>query len=409
MNIHEVLSSSLDSIRHNKLRSFLTLLGVVIGIFSIIAVMTAINVLQKSVEKNLNVLGTNTFFIQKYPAVQMGGNTRWKYRNRKNLTYEDYLRLKERFRGPATITAEDWHSGDPVRFKDNQTKNSVTIRGVTPEWEFSSGYFIQSGRMITKNDVDQVRNVAILGQDVIDVLMPQYNPVGQTVMIRGVKFKIIGTLERKGTIFGQSEDNVVIIPITTHLKMFASRWTSLGYAIAVMDMDRLDEVRDEIVFNLRLVRGVPLGEEKDFEVVSNTSLIDTFNQVTGAIKIAALLISSIALIAAGIGIMNIMLVSVTERTREIGIRKSMGAKKKDIMNQFLVEALVLTEIGAVIGIILGILAGNILALTMNVDGVFPVQWALIGLIVCSLIGIVFGTYPAVKAARLDPIEALRYE
>ncbi len=409
MNIHEVLSSSLDSIRHNKLRSFLTLLGVVIGIFSIIAVMTAINVLQKSVEKNLNVLGTNTFFIQKYPAVQMGGNTRWKYRNRKNLTYEDYLRLKERFSGPATITAEDWHSGDPVRFKDNQTKNSVTIRGVTPEWEFSSGYFIQSGRMITKNDVDQVRNVAILGQDVIDVLMPQYNPVGQTVMIRGVKFKIIGTLERKGTIFGQSEDNVVIIPITTHLKMFASRWTSLGYAIAVMDMDRLDEVRDEIVFNLRLVRGVPLGEEKDFEVVSNTSLIDTFNQVTGAIKIAALLISSIALIAAGIGIMNIMLVSVTERTREIGIRKSMGAKKKDIMNQFLVEALVLTEIGAVIGIILGILAGNILALTMNVDGVFPVQWALIGLIVCSLIGIVFGTYPAVKAARLDPIEALRYE
>lgn len=220
---------------------------------------------------------------------------------------------------------------------------------------------------------------------------------------------MIGILERKGTIFGQSEDNVVVIPLTTHLKMFASRWTSLGYAIAVMDMDRFEEVQDEIVFNLRLIRGVPLTEENDFEVVSNTSLIDTFNQVTGAIKMAALLISSIALVAAGIGIMNIMLVSVTERTREIGIRKSMGARKRDIMNQFLLEALVLTELGALIGIILGILTGNLVAVSMDVSGVFPVRWAVIGVIICSLIGVVFGTYPAVKAARLDPIEALRYE
>jgi putative ABC transport system permease protein len=409
MNLHEVMTSSLDSIRQNKLRSFLTLLGVVIGMFSIIAVMTAINILQNSVESNLNILGTNTFFIQKYPAVQMGGDTRWKFRNRKNLTYNDYLQLKNRFTGPATITAENWHSGDPLKFKNNQTKNSVTIRGATPEWEFSSGYFLESGRMINKNDLEQMRHVVILGQDVIDILMPQYNPLGQTISIRGVKFNVIGTLERKGTIFGQSEDNVVIIPLTTHLKMFASRWTSLGYAVAVMDMDRFEDVKDDIIFNLRLARGVPLTEENDFEVVSNTTLIDTFNQVTGAIKIAALLISSIALIAAGIGIMNIMLVSVTERTREIGIRKSMGAKKRDIRNQFLVEALVLTEIGALIGIILGILAGNVLTLTMNVEGVFPVQWALIGIVVCSVIGIVFGTYPAIKAARLDPIDALRYE
>jgi putative ABC transport system permease protein len=409
MNLHEVMTSSLDSIRQNKLRSFLTLLGVVIGMFSIIAVMTAINILQNSVESNLNILGTNTFFIQKYPAVQMGGDTRWKFRNRKNLTYNDYLQLKNRFTGPATITAENWHSGDPLKFKNNQTKNSVTIRGATPEWEFSSGYFLESGRMINKNDLEQMRHVVILGQDVIDILMPQYNPLGQTISIRGVKFNVIGTLERKGTIFGQSEDNVVIIPLTTHLKMFASRWTSLGYAVAVMDMDRFEDVKDDIIFNLRLARGVPLTEENDFEVVSNTTLIDTFNQVTGAIKIAALLISSIALIAAGIGIMNIMLVSVTERTREIGIRKSMGAKKRDIRNQFLVEALVLTEMGALIGIILGILAGNVLTLTMNVEGVFPVQWALIGIVVCSVIGIVFGTYPAIKAARLDPIDALRYE
>ncbi|MDK2975859.1 MAG: putative transport system permease protein [Candidatus Marinimicrobia bacterium] len=409
MNLHEVLTSSLDSIRQNKLRSFLTLLGVVIGMFSIIGVMTAINVLQKSVESNLNVLGTNTFFIQKYPAVQMGGGTHWKYRNRKNLTYADYLQLKDRFSGPATITAENWHSGDPIKFEDKRTKNSVGIRGVTPEWEFSSGYFLQSGRMITRNDLEQMRNVIILGQDVVDVLMPQYNPVGQTVTIRGVKFKVIGTLERKGSIFGQSEDHVVIIPLTTHLKMFASRWTSLGYAIAVMDMERFEEVQEEIVFHLRLIRSVPLTEENDFEVVSNTSLIDTFNQVTGAIKMAALLISSIALIAAGIGIMNIMLVSVTERTREIGIRKSMGARKRDIMNQFLLESLVLTEMGALIGIVLGILAGNLVAVSMDVSGVFPVQWAIIGVVMCSVIGVVFGTYPAVKAAKLDPIEALRYE
>ncbi len=409
MNIREVLTSSLDSIRQNKLRSFLTLLGVVIGVFSIIGVMTAINVLQSSVETNLNILGTNTFFIQKYPAVQIGGGHNWKYRNRKNLTYSDYLQLKDSFSGPATITAEDWHGGDPIKFKDNQTKNNVGIQGVTPEWEFSSGYFIQSGRMISRTDMEQMRNVAVIGQDVIDVLMPLYDPIGQTITIRGVKFSVIGTLERKGSIFGQSEDNVVIIPLTTHMKMFANRWSSLGYAIAVMDMSKFDDVRDEIVFHLRLIRNVPLTAENDFEIVSNSSLIDTFNQITGAIKIAALLISSIALLAAGIGIMNIMLVSVTERTREIGIRKSIGAKKRDIMNQFLFEAIFLTEIGAVIGIVLGIVVGNLLPVTMKVDGVFPLDWALIGIIVCSAIGIVFGTYPAVKAARLDPIEALRYE
>lgn len=387
----------------------MTLLGVIIGVFSIISVMTAINVLQKSVESNLNILGTNTFYIQKYPAIQVGGSAHWKYRNRKNLTYDDYLKLKERYSGPAMISAENWHNGDPIKFKDKQTKNSVIIQGVTPEWEFSSGYFLESGRMISRTDMEQMRNVIILGQDVIDVLMPQYNPLGQTVTLRGVKFQVIGTLERKGSIFGQSEDNLVILPLTTHLKMFANRWTSLGYSISVIDMEHFEDVKEEIIFHLRLVREVPLTEENDFEVVSNTSLIDTFNQITGAIKVAALLISSIALLAAGIGIMNIMLVSVTERTREIGIRKSIGARKRDIRNQFLLEALVLTEIGALIGIILGVLAGNLVALSMKVSGVFPIQWAIIGVVVCSVIGVIFGTYPAVKAARLDPIEALRYE
>lgn len=409
MNLNEIIYAALGAIRQNKLRSFLTLLGVIIGVFSIIGVMTAINVLQKSIETNLNILGSNTFYIQKYPAIQMGGNSRRKYHNRKNLTYKDYELLKERVKSADFITAKSWHGGDPVKYSNRETKSSVSVQGITPEWEFTSGYFLDEGRMITADDLDQQRMVALLGYDVADLLMPNENPLGKSISVMGIKYTVIGTLEKKGAIFGQSEDNMIIIPLTTHLQRFSNRWTSLGYSIGVSDNARFQDAMDEVVFQLRIIRGVELGADNDFEVVTNASLLDTLNSVTAAIKIAAMLISSIALLAAGIGIMNIMLVSVTERTREIGIRKSLGARNNDILRQFLLEALILTEIGGFVGIILGVVGGNILALAMHINAVMPWNWAFAGLLICSVIGAVFGTYPAYKAAELDPIEALRYE
>jgi putative ABC transport system permease protein len=405
----EIFFSALSSIRQNKVRSFLTLLGVIIGVFSIIGVMTAINILQSALETNLSVIGSNNFYIQKYPAIQLGGHERKKYHNRKNLTYEDYLKLKAKVKLADFVSAEDWHGGEPIKYEDNQTKRNVTIIGATPEWEYTSGFFLSEGRMIINDDLTQRRAVVLLGFDVAELLFPYSYPLGKKVSIRGKKYTVIGLLEKKGAVFGQSEDNRVIIPLTTHLQQFGTPWSSLGYTITVNSAERFQDAMDEVTYHLRHIRKTPLADENDFEIVTNAGLLDTFNQVTAAIKLAAILISSIALIAAGIGIMNIMLVTVTERTKEIGIRKSLGARRRAIMQQFLLESIILTMLGGLVGIILGVSAGNLLALVMNIKVVIPWAWAFIGLIVTSLIGAIFGTYPAYKASALDPIEALRYE
>jgi len=409
MNFKEILYSSFDSIRQNKIRSFLTLLGVIIGIFSIIGVMTAMNVLSSSMATNLSSLGTNTFQVQKYPSISFGpGDNRRKYHNRKNLTYEDYLKLEERITIADYISGEDWHY-TMIRFEDKRTKPNIPIAGVTPEWDYTNNYDLKEGRMITVEDIRHQSNVAIIGQDIIDVLMPQYYPIGQKIKIDGVKFKVIGIWDKKGEFFGESKDNRVIIPLTTHLKMFSGRRTSLHYCISTIDQNTFELAKDEVIHNLRTIRGVAPGEENDFEIFSNASLIESFNKIMDSIKMGGLIISSIALLAAGIGIMNIMLVSVSERTREIGIRKSIGARNNDIMQQFLLEALLLTELGGLVGIILGIIGGNILAIVLKMNAVIPWDWIVIGVVVCSIIGGVFGTYPAVKAAHLDPIDALRHE
>ncbi|MCK4813546.1 MAG: ABC transporter permease, partial [Candidatus Marinimicrobia bacterium] len=378
MDFLEIYRSAQSSIRQNKLRSFLTLLGVVIGIFSIIGVMTAINVLQQTVEDNMGGLGAGTFQIQKYPNINMG-NTRWKYNNRKNLNYRDFERLLPKLKIVDYATAEDWNYGKVIRYKDKETKPNIVMAGITHNWEFTNNLNIDMGRMITQIDEKSGAHVIILGYDVIDILMPNRNPVGEDVKIDGIKYCVIGIAERQGQQFGQSRDNRVYIPLTTYFKYYGqASFTSLHYCLTVVDQDEFEEGMQEAINELRIIRGVELGEENDFEIWTNASIIDNFNKMTAAIKIAAAIIASIALLASGIGIMNIMLVTVSERTREIGVRKSLGAKNRDILYQFMLEALILTEIGGVIGIILGIIVGNLVALAMKVSVVFPWDWAIIG-------------------------------
>jgi putative ABC transport system permease protein len=409
MNFKEIWRSARDSIKQNRLRSFLTLLGVVIGIFSIIGVMTAINVLQQTVEDNMGGLGAGTFQVQKYPNMNMG-NTRWKYRSRKNLDYRDFKRLAERLKIVDYATAEDWNYGKTLRYKDKETKGNIVVAGITHNWEFTNNLNIDMGRMITYHDETNGSHVIVLGYDVVDVLFPNRNPVGEDIKIDGVKYRVIGVSERKGQQFGQSQDNRAYIPLTTYFKYYGqASFTSLNYCFTVVDQDQFEEGMQEVINELRIIRGDKFGEENSFETWTNASLIDNFNKMTAAIKIAAGIIASIALLASGIGIMNIMLVTVSERTREIGVRKSLGAKRRDILYQFMLEALILTEMGGVIGVFLGVLAGNIVALLLKIAVVFPWDWAIIGIVVCSAIALIFGSYPAYKAASLDPIEALRYE
>jgi putative ABC transport system permease protein len=233
--------------------------------------------------------------------------------------------------------------------------------------------------------------------------------MGEKIKINGYKYAVVGVLAPKGGSLGGNQDNFAIIPVTTALNRYGRWWNDLTILVQARDSASFDDCMEQVRGILRNARKVQPGAPDDFELFSNDSLIEQFNTFTRAVRIGVTVVSSIALIAAGIGIMNIMLVSVTERTREIGIRRAIGAKKRNIMTQFIMEAIVLCEIGGVIGVVLGILGGNALAWFMKVPPAIPVDWIVLGLLICSIVGVVFGTYPAYKAANLDPIESLRYE
>lgn len=407
MDFREVLSMSFDSIRANKLRASLTILGIVIGVFSVISVMTAVQTLENSINSGLNVMGTNSFIIQKYPAIQMGMGNRWKYRNRQDITWEQCKFVKEKNDKALYVSITENQGGGLVTSDYESTKPNVDVAGSDEATLATLGKNLETGRNFTEGEIESGRNVAIIGVELATKLFPSMNPLGQSVKMNGTRFEIIGVMEKQGSSFGQSQDNVIYIPITIFIRMYNEK--SLSLAIMAPNTESYADVEDHITGLLRLARKVPPGEDNDFEIFSNDSLVETFRSFTIVFSAAAGGISFIALLAAGIGIMNIMLVSVTERTREVGIRKAIGAQKRDIMRQFLYEAIVLSQVGGILGIILGVLGGNLVALFMDITPTFPWLWAFIGITVCTVIGLVFGIYPAWKASQLDPIEALRYE
>ena len=397
-----------DAIRANKLRSTLTLLGISVGIFSVISVMTAIKTLESSIESGLNVFGTNTFLITKDPAIQFGGNE--KYRNRKNIDLDQYLQLKERAKLPILVSGGDeTERVRVVTYKDKKTKQAPRVSGGDSGTLRTVNTYIADGRNLTEEDVHLSRTVCIIGADVVDILFPFEDPLGKVIQLQGINFTVVGVTERQGQSFGQSQDNYVFMPVTTFLQRFRGKSYSLGITVESESSELYNETLDEVIGVLRAIRKVPPGEENDFEITTNDELMETFGTFTGSIKIFAFSISVIALIVAGIGIMNIMLVSVTERIKEIGIRKAIGATRSHILFQFLIESVFLCQIGGIIGVIFGVAAGNIISLVAKVPAVIPFDWAIYGVISCSIIGIGFGSYPAWRAANLDPVESMRFE
>jgi len=397
------------AIRQNKLRSSLTLLGISIGVFSVIGVMTAIKTLESSVESGLNVFATNTFAIQKYPAIRIDTGGKRKYRNRKNITIEHYKKLKQRVSLPLLISATDETSVRNITYKDKKIKKSTELFGGDDGTIRFYNTYLSDGRNFIDEDIHRSRKVCILGMDVVDKLFPFEDPISKKIKINGLEYFVIGISERKGEAFGGSQDNYIIIPISTFLEKFSNKWSSIRIQVESVDKIAYDKTMDEVIGLLRSIRKVPPELENDFEIVSNTKMIEQFSGFTNGIKLFAFSVSIIALFVAGIGIMNIMLVSVTERIKEIGIRKAIGATKKDILMQFLIEAIFLSQFGGIVGIVFGIAGGNIVSLLFNIPAVIPLDWAFIGLAVCSMIGIIFGIYPAWRAAELDPIDSLRFE
>ncbi|NCS89698.1 MAG: peptide ABC transporter permease [Ignavibacteria bacterium CG2_30_36_16] len=410
MQFSQIFLMSLQSLKNNRLRTSLTILGVVVGIFSIIVIMTILTMLQTSIEEGVSFLSKNTFQIQKFPPIRTGGHGEWeKYRNRKDITLEDFFRLQEMLPQAKYVAADQGMGGRVIKYRSKETNPNIYATGVTAAVMQTSNLTIKEGRGIQETDVDYSRNVCVLGPDVEEKLFAGIDPIDKKIRLDNVELQVVGIFEKQPGMFGQSFDTYVALPLTTFQSIYGKRTRSVDITVMSHSEEDYDEVIEAAIGAMRTIRKVEPGAENDFNIFSNESLMGQINDITGGVKIGAMVVSIIALIAAGVGIMNIMLVSVTERTKEIGIRKAIGARKKTILMQFLIEAVVLCLMGGFIGILLGVGVGNLAGAALNAPAAVPIDWVLIGLFLCVLVGVIFGTYPAFKAANLDPIEALRYE
>ncbi len=411
MQFREILTMALASVGANKLRSALTMLGITIGVFSVISVMTAIGAMQNSIENGLTLFGSNIFQFAKYPVtVNAGGRGSKKYENRRDIDYRQAQRYTELMEGNAAeVCLKVFDNGKQAVYNGVKTTPSLTIVGTNKSFLAANAYTLAYGRNLNEEDVALSRRVLVIGRAIEQRLFPHESPIGRVIKLAGHTFTVVGVMGERGTAFGMSQDDIAAMPITRFFENFGSANRTIN--IATQSFSQMDYNRtfDRGVGAMRIARGLRAEEPNDFEIYTNDSLKSAFASVAGVIRIGAFVVSTIALLAAGIGIMNIMLVSVTERTKEIGVRKSIGARNRDILRQFLAEAVFISEAGGIVGILLGVLGGDLLALWLKVNLVFPFGWAIAGLIVCSAIGIGFGLYPAYRAASLDPIDALRYE
>jgi len=408
--IRESFFMAMGAVASHKLRSALTLLGVLVGVFSIIVVMTAMRVMQSHIESEIGRLGSRTFMVTRAPGVIFTGpKGNGKILRRKNITLQEGLLFESRatFARSVGLQRSFWVGEIQTAYK--KTAPDVQMLGETPGSFPAHNWIVAEGRALLDIDVDNYRDVCVLGSGLATNLFQAKSPVGERLKIDGINYTVVGVLEANGAALGGEQDNFVVIPITTGINRYGGAWNSLVILVQAQDQDSYDDCVEQTEGVLRTIRKVPPGDPNDFQISSNDSRIAQFRSFTFSLRMGVAIVSSIALLAAGIGIMNIMLVSVTERTREIGIRRAIGAKKRNIMAQFIMEAVVLCEIGGIIGVVLGIIGGNATAYFLKLPPVIPFDWVVIGLVICSAVGIVFGTYPAWKAANLDPIESLRYE
>ncbi|MDT5159543.1 MAG: putative transport system permease protein [Acidobacteriota bacterium] len=410
-DIKESAAMALSTVRANKLRSSLTILGVAIGVVTLTFMVSIIQGLNKAFAEQIESLGSNTVFVSKFDP-SFGRPPNNEELHRKDITIEDAEAIR-------TEAANAVDSVAPIRRKiaadlrhgDKETDTPILF-GVTPEYDYTLSQYVERGRFITENDMTGRENVAVLAQDVVRALFPNEDPLGKEIKIEGTPFRVVGVMETLGNFFGQSRDNSVFIPLGT----FDKFWRDIEPPIVVFFIiirphtrAHVQMVTDEITDILRRRRQVPAGQKNNFGVSSQDSLLDFYNQLTGATWLVLTAISFVALMIGGIGVMNIMLVSVTERTKEIGVRKAVGATRANILWQFLIEAVVLTALGGVAGLAVGEVASLLMNRYSPLPAFVPLWAIVVGIGISAGVGIVFGLWPAWKAARLDPIEALRYE
>jgi len=409
MNFFESIRLAIGSLLQNKLRAFLTLLGIAIGVFAIMGAGTLTSSLKYAVSDQLAAIGETVFWIEKMPHMGMGNNFR-KYRNRKPITYSQFKDLKRQMTTTSMLSAYTVSMSHTIKSGNLTTNPDVYMIGADYNFFSNNAYNVEFGRPLTDEDVNMTKNVAIIGNDVAVKLFPNLNPLDKYITIKNQTFQIVGILEVKGAMLGQSKDNMVIIPITNLLQYFADEWEeSLSISIKAVSKEMIPATIDETIGALRVIRKVQPWEENSFELTTNESISEQFGSFVSFLSAIGWISGGFALIAAGVGIMNIMLVSVKERTREIGVRKAVGAKRKWILMQFIVETVTICQIGCFFGMAMGFAGAKLLGKLININTIFPIGWLIGSIVICTMLGVIFGAYPAWRASNLDPIDALRYE
>lgn len=410
MNVFELIRIAIGTVRSNPLRTVLTLLSIAIGIFAIIGAGTSIASLNNSVSTEMTSLGQNTFAITRQPTITISRKSRRKYWRREPITYGQAQQLKARLTDAHSVSAFTSSSQYTIKANNLSTDPDVELHGTDSEYFLTNNIDISAGRAFSEQDIQLKRSVAIIGNDIVEKLFPHSSPLGREILVRSRKYTVIGIVKSQGAILGRSQDNQVIIPISLYMQLYTDEWQqSVKLYVKAVSTLALPFTIDEAIGILRALRNVQPGEDNDFEIETNSSLSNQFSGFSQYLEIFGWLSGGFALLAAGIGIMNIMLVSVKERTREIGIRKAIGATRKAIVVQFIAEAIVLCQFGGILGVALGLVGGAILSSIVHLAFSIPWLWVVGSIAICTLLGIVFGLYPAWKAAQLDPIEALRYE
>jgi putative ABC transport system permease protein len=405
----DTLRMALATLRDNPLRSLLTLLGIVIGAATVVAMMSLTEGLRMRMTSDLAFLGAGSFQIAKFPAVNFSDDNFHKFAKRHHITREQ----GEALRGlphVANVSIESSsHTRERIWTRERATQPSITVIGAYPEYELANAVAVAQGRFFSNVDVQLGRQAAFIGSDVADLLFPDSSPLGQQIRIRSSAFTVVGVAERRGTVWGlESKDTFVVIPSESYDAVIGKA-LSHDITVAATGPEDVNKAMDEVIAQMRKVRGLRGSEENDFEVFTNDSVSEMFDKLGQMVAAATFGICALALLVGGIGIMNIMLVAVSERTREIGVRMALGARRRRILSQFVIEAVTLSLMGGILGVLLGA-GGAVLAREVwGIPASVPAWAVLLSLLSASGAGVVFGIYPAIRASQLDPVEAMRTE